>query len=71
MSKTETHRTQASAATVKPLAGLLVVALEQAVGADLKAGRNLCHRVTPFNELADRFDLEFFWKSFLIHGASY
>ncbi|MEY2805350.1 MAG: hypothetical protein RL657_2686, partial [Pseudomonadota bacterium] len=23
------------------------------------------------NDLADRFDLEFFWKSFLIHGTSY
>ncbi|MEY2803284.1 MAG: hypothetical protein RL657_620, partial [Pseudomonadota bacterium] len=22
-------------------------------------------------DLADRFDLEFFWKSFLIHGTSY
>ena len=39
MSKTETHRTQVSAATVKPLAGLLVVALEQAVAAPYCSSR--------------------------------
>ena len=31
----------------------------------------LGYRVTPLNDLADRFDLEFFWKSLLIHGTSY
>jgi hypothetical protein len=45
--------------------------LVQAVGADPKAGRHLNYRVTPLNELADRFDLEFFLKSHLIHGTSY
>jgi hypothetical protein len=41
------------------------------MGADPKPGRNLGYRVTPFDDLADRLDLEFFWKSFLIHGTSY
>ena len=39
MSKNDTHRTKAPAATGKPLAGLLVVALEQAVAAPYCSSR--------------------------------
>jgi hypothetical protein len=41
------------------------------VRADPKPGRHLGYRVSPLNDLADRFNLEFFWKSLLIHGTSY
>jgi hypothetical protein len=41
------------------------------VGADPKPGRNLGYRVTAFDDLSDRPNLEFFWKSLLIHGIYY
>jgi hypothetical protein len=50
---------------------LLLHPLEQAVGADPKPGRNLGYRVTAFDDLSDRLNLEFFRKSLLIHGTSY
>jgi hypothetical protein len=50
---------------------LLLHPLVQAVGADTKPGRYLGNRVTPLKDLTDRFNLEFFWKSLLIHGTSY
>ena len=41
---------------------LLLHSRVQALGAVPKPGRNLYHRVTSFDDLADRFNLEFFWK---------
>jgi hypothetical protein len=41
------------------------------VGTDPKPGRNLGYRVPQFDDLTDRFDLEFFWKSLLTHGTFY
>lgn len=49
---------------------LLLHSLLQAVSADPKPGKNLGYRVTLFDDMADRFDREFFWKSLLIHGTS-